>query len=60
MPPLEKRTDSPGESPEVAQDPCQHWRGKVGISIKDQTGEIREMDDILDEMGAKWKTLSND
>lgn len=33
---------------------------KVGISIKDQTGEIREMDDILDDMGAKWKTLSND
>ena len=33
---------------------------KVGISIKDQTGEIRKMDDILDDMGAKWKTLSND
>ena len=27
MPPLEKRTDSPGETPEVPQDPCQHWRG---------------------------------
>ena len=33
---------------------------RVGISIKDQTGQIKEMDDILDEMGAKWKTLSND
>lgn len=32
----------------------------VGISIKDQTGEIRKMDDILDDMGAKWRTLSND
>ena len=33
---------------------------KVGISIKDQNGEIKEMDKILDEMGAKWKDLSND
>ena len=27
MPPLETRTDSLGETPEVPQDPCQHWRG---------------------------------
>ena len=27
MPPVETRTDSPGETPEVPQDPCQHWRG---------------------------------
>ena len=26
MPPLETRTDSPGETPEVPQDPCQHCR----------------------------------
>ena len=25
--PHETRTDSPGETPEVPQDPCQHWRG---------------------------------
>ena len=25
--PLETMTDSPGETPEVPQDPCQHWRG---------------------------------
>ena len=25
--PLETRTDSPWETPEVPQDPCQHWRG---------------------------------
>ena len=25
--PLETRTDSPGETPEVPQDPCQQWRG---------------------------------
>ena len=27
MPPLETRTDSPGETPEVPQDPSQHWTG---------------------------------
>ena len=27
MPPLETRPDFPGETPEVPQDPCQHWRG---------------------------------
>ena len=25
--PIETRTDSPGETPEVPQDPCGHWRG---------------------------------
>ena len=29
IPPLESRTDSPGETPEVPQDPCQHWRGDL-------------------------------
>ena len=29
MPPLETRTDSPGETPEVPQDLCQHWRGNL-------------------------------
>ena len=27
MPAFETRTDSPGETPEVPQDPCQHWKG---------------------------------
>ena len=27
MPRLETRTDSPGETPEIPQDTCQHWRG---------------------------------
>lgn len=31
---------------------------KVGISIFDQSGNLKAMDDILDEMGAKWDTLS--
>jgi hypothetical protein len=31
---------------------------KVGISIFDSTGELKKMDNILDEMGAKWNTLS--
>ena len=30
----------------------------VGISIKDSSGEMRKMDDILDDMGAKWGTLT--
>ena len=31
---------------------------KVGISIFDQNGELKKMDNILDEMGSKWQTLS--
>ena len=30
----------------------------VGISIFEQNGELKKMDDILDEMGSKWNTLS--
>ena len=33
---------------------------KVGISIKDQSGNLKDMDKILDEMGAKWQTLDKD
>ena len=33
---------------------------KVGIDIKDQNGELKAMDKILDEMGAKWNTISKD
>jgi TP901 family phage tail tape measure protein len=33
---------------------------KVGISIFEQNGELKDMDNILDEMGAKWETLSKD
>lgn len=29
----------------------------VGINIKEQNGELKEMDQILDEMGSKWATL---
>ena len=32
----------------------------VGINIKQQNGELKDMDDILNEMGAKWKTLGKD
>lgn len=31
---------------------------KVGISIKDSSGEMREMDDILKDMGEKWDSLT--
>ena len=33
---------------------------QVGINIKDQSGQLKEMDTILDEMGAKWGTLNKD
>ena len=33
---------------------------KVGVNIKDASGQLKDMDDILDEMGAKWKTLDQD
>lgn len=32
----------------------------VGINIKDANGELKDMDIILDEMGAKWQTLHRD
>jgi TP901 family phage tail tape measure protein len=32
----------------------------VGISIFEQSGEIKKMDSILDEMAAKWSTLAKD
>ena len=31
----------------------------VGISIFEQNGELKAMDNILDEMGAKWETLND-
>lgn len=30
----------------------------VGVNIKDQNGELKEMDDILDETANKWELLS--
>ena len=33
---------------------------KVGISIFEQNGELKDMDNILNEMGAKWQTLAKD
>lgn len=33
---------------------------KVGINIKDTSGQLKDMDAILDEMGNKWQTLSKD
>ena len=32
----------------------------VGISIKNTDGDLKEMDQILDELGAKWQTLAKD
>ena len=33
---------------------------KIGISIYEQNGELKDMDNILNEMGAKWNDLSKD
>lgn len=32
---------------------------KIGVNIKDSAGNLKSMDNILDEMGAKWQTLNN-
>lgn len=32
----------------------------VGINIKDASGELKEMDTILDELGSRWQTLTKD
>jgi hypothetical protein len=33
---------------------------KVGVNIKDASGDLKDMDTILDETAAKWSTLSKD
>ena len=32
----------------------------VGVNIKDQSGQLKDMDVILDELGAKWGSLNKD
>lgn len=32
----------------------------IGVNIKDQNGQLKDMDNILDELGAKWGTLARD
>jgi TP901 family phage tail tape measure protein len=33
---------------------------KVGVNIKDASGQLRDMDDILNDLGARWQTLAKD
>lgn len=33
---------------------------KVGVDIKTTNGDLKDMDDILDEVGARWQDLAND
>ena len=33
---------------------------RVGVSIKDASGQIKDMDSILDSLGSKWDILSKD
>lgn len=32
----------------------------VGVSIKDSNGELRDMDDVLSDIGERWSTLNKD
>ena len=32
----------------------------VGVNIKDQSGQLKDMDQILDELGNKWQLLNRD
>jgi TP901 family phage tail tape measure protein len=32
----------------------------VGVKIKDANGNLRNMDDILDDLGVRWTTLAKD
>lgn len=32
----------------------------VGVNIKNEAGQLKDMDEILDEIGAKWGTISKD
>lgn len=32
----------------------------VGVNIKNEAGELKRMDEILDEIGAKWNTIGKD
>ena len=32
----------------------------VGVSIKDTNGDLRDMDDVLDDLGARWDSLGKD
>ena len=31
---------------------------KMNISLKDSSGQIRDLGDVLDEVGAKWNTFT--
>jgi hypothetical protein len=32
----------------------------VGVNIKDANGNLKEMDDVLDEIGKKWDEIGRD
>jgi hypothetical protein len=32
----------------------------AGVQIKDQNGQLKDMDQILTELGEKWDTLNKD
>jgi len=32
----------------------------VGVNIKDASGQLKEMDQILNELGNRWQSLTKD
>lgn len=49
---IDDETDEPINDIEAAL-------AKVGIALRDANGNFRDFDKVLDEVGAKWKTLTN-
>lgn len=51
-----------GESLEDGTDLTKYTKAleTVGVNIKDQNGELKQMDDILDDIGERWQTLSRE
>ena len=51
-----------GETEEDGTDLNKYSQGlaKIGVQIKDQNGELKNMDQILSEMGDRWQGLSRD
>ena len=51
-----------GQTDEDGTDLNKYSQGlaKIGVQIKDQNGELKSMDTILEDMGKKWQGLSRD
>lgn len=41
-------------------DPAIDAMGEIGVSVKEASGEVRDVDDILGDLAGKWGDLSNE